>query len=122
MMKQPEEKFFAVVENGIVVNIIVGVEDEVVDTNQEKYIEYTLDEPLAIGDLIPLDRMKKINAIKTKKEAEAKKIADAIEADRVKAIEAENERLRQAEADRLAAEEASKPKPVTGIFVRVEPN
>lgn len=40
-MKRPEERFFAVVENGIVVNIIVGVEDEVVAANPEKYIEYT---------------------------------------------------------------------------------
>lgn len=40
-MKKPEERFFAVVENNIVVNIIVGVEDEVVAANPGKYIEYT---------------------------------------------------------------------------------
>jgi hypothetical protein len=49
-MKQPEERFFAVVENGIVVNIIVGVEDEVVAANPSRYIEYTMDAPAAIGD------------------------------------------------------------------------
>jgi hypothetical protein len=49
-MKQPEERFFAVVENGIVVNIIVGVEDEVVAANPSRYIEYTLDAPASIGD------------------------------------------------------------------------
>ncbi len=35
------DKLFAVVENGKVVNIIVGVEDEVVAANPGKYIEYT---------------------------------------------------------------------------------
>jgi hypothetical protein len=49
-MKRPEERFFAVVENGIVVNIIVGVEDEVVAANPSRYIEYTLDAPANIGD------------------------------------------------------------------------
>jgi len=49
-MKSPEERFFAVVENGIVVNIIVGVEDEVVAANPARYIEYTLDAPASIGD------------------------------------------------------------------------
>ena len=32
---------FAVIENNKVVNIIVGVEDEVVAANPGKYIEYT---------------------------------------------------------------------------------
>jgi hypothetical protein len=32
---------FAVIENNKVVNIIVGVEDEVVAANPDKYIEYT---------------------------------------------------------------------------------
>lgn len=32
---------FAVIENNTVVNIIVGVEDEVVSANPGKYIEYT---------------------------------------------------------------------------------
>jgi hypothetical protein len=32
---------FAVIENNTVVNIIVGVEDEVVAANPGKYIEYT---------------------------------------------------------------------------------
>ena len=34
-------KKFAVIENNKVVNIIVGVEDEVVASNPGKYIEYT---------------------------------------------------------------------------------
>jgi hypothetical protein len=36
-----EKRFFAVVENNKVVNIIVGVEAEVVAANPDKYIEYT---------------------------------------------------------------------------------
>jgi hypothetical protein len=48
-MKRPEERYFAVIENGIVVNVIVGVEDEVVEANQEKYIEYTDENPARIG-------------------------------------------------------------------------
>jgi hypothetical protein len=35
------ERLFAVIENNKVVNVIVGVEDEVVSTNPEKFIEYT---------------------------------------------------------------------------------
>lgn len=35
------DKLFAVVEDNKVVNIIVGVEDEVVAANPDKYIEYT---------------------------------------------------------------------------------
>lgn len=34
-------KKFAVIENNKVVNIIVGVEDEVVAANPNKYLEYT---------------------------------------------------------------------------------
>ena len=34
-------KLFAVIENNKVVNIVVGVEDEVVSANSGKYIEYT---------------------------------------------------------------------------------
>ena len=34
-------RLFAVIENNKVVNIIVGVEDEVVAANPGKYIEYT---------------------------------------------------------------------------------
>jgi hypothetical protein len=49
-MKRPEERSFAVVENGIVINIIVGVEDEVVAANPSRYIEYTPDAPAFIGD------------------------------------------------------------------------
>ena len=42
-------KTFAVIENGIVVNIIVGVEPEVVKANPTIYVEYTTDAPAAIG-------------------------------------------------------------------------
>lgn len=35
------EKLFAVIENNKVINIIVGVEDEVIVANPGKYIEYT---------------------------------------------------------------------------------
>jgi chorismate mutase len=41
MTLRPEDRKFAVIENNKVVNIIVGVEDEVVAANPEKYIEYT---------------------------------------------------------------------------------
>ena len=41
MTLKPEDRKFAVVENNKVVNIIVGVEDEVVAANPGKYIEYT---------------------------------------------------------------------------------
>ncbi len=40
-MLKPEDRRFAVIENNKVVNIIVGVEDEVVAANPNKYIEYT---------------------------------------------------------------------------------
>ena len=35
------ERKFAVIENNKVVNIIVNVEDEVLENNPDKYIEYT---------------------------------------------------------------------------------
>jgi hypothetical protein len=35
------EKLFAVIEDNTVVNVIVGVEDEVVAANPGKYVEYT---------------------------------------------------------------------------------
>ena len=34
-------RLFAVIENNKVVNVVVGVEDEVVKNNPGKYIEYT---------------------------------------------------------------------------------
>ena len=43
-------KTFAVIEDGIVTNIIVGVEPEVVAENPTKYIEYTESSPARIGD------------------------------------------------------------------------
>jgi predicted peptidase len=39
-MSTPNRKF-AVIENNVVTNIIVGVEDEVVAANPIKYVEYT---------------------------------------------------------------------------------
>ena len=43
-------KTFAVIENDVVVNCIVGVEDEVVAANPTKYVEYTESNPARIGD------------------------------------------------------------------------
>ena len=43
------ERTFAVIENGIVQNIIVGVEDEVVAANPTKYVEYFRESPAHIG-------------------------------------------------------------------------
>ena len=40
-MLRPEDRKFAVIEDNKVVNIIVGVEDEVVAANPDKYLEYT---------------------------------------------------------------------------------
>ena len=38
---KPENRYFAVIENNVVTNIIVGVEDEVVAANPDVYVEYT---------------------------------------------------------------------------------
>ena len=43
-------KTFAVIENNVVVNIIVGVEDDVVAANPTRYVEYTESNPAGIGD------------------------------------------------------------------------
>ena len=40
---------FAVLENNIVVNVIVGVEPEVVAANSSLYVEYTPENPAGIG-------------------------------------------------------------------------
>ena len=40
---------FAVIENGLVVNIIVGVENKVVAANSDKFVEYTEESPTGIG-------------------------------------------------------------------------
>jgi hypothetical protein len=37
----PEKRVFAVIEDNKIINVIVGVEDEVVAANPGKYIEYT---------------------------------------------------------------------------------
>lgn len=42
-------KTFAVLENNLVVNIIVGVEPEVVEANPGLYVEYTAENPAGIG-------------------------------------------------------------------------
>ena len=43
------EKTFAVLEGNLVVNIIVGVEDEVVAAYPSKYVKYTEKNPAGIG-------------------------------------------------------------------------
>lgn len=35
------DKLFAVIENNKVINIVVGIEDDVIAANPEKYVEYT---------------------------------------------------------------------------------
>jgi hypothetical protein len=115
--------YFAVLTGNTVTNIIVC---DNLETAQQATgltcIEYTHDNAFNISDELTPAKIKEIEKTKAKAEAEKKAIADAEEAARIKEIEAENERLRKQEADRLATEEASKPKPVTGIFVKVEKN
>jgi hypothetical protein len=41
MTLKPENRKFAVIENNKVVNVIIGVEDEIVAANPNTYIEYT---------------------------------------------------------------------------------
>jgi hypothetical protein len=114
---------FAVIENDVVKNIIVADDLIIAETITENTcLEYTDENPLFLNAELDVATVKKIKAIQSKKEADKAKAEAQAEAERIKAIEAENERLRKAEADRLAAEEASKPKPVTGIFVKVEKN
>jgi len=43
------ESKFAVIENGIVVNLIVGVEPEVLAENPSRYVLYTDENPAIIG-------------------------------------------------------------------------
>jgi hypothetical protein len=43
------ERVFAVIEDSKVVNIIVGVEDEVVAANPNKFVEYTDENSAGIG-------------------------------------------------------------------------
>jgi len=114
---------FAVIKHGVVYNVIEADTLEIANAVAElPCVEYTDNLPLGIGQEITEKQIadagkaiEKMKANKAKAEAKA-------EAERVAAIEAENERLRSLEAERLAAEEASKPKPVTGIFVKVEKN
>jgi hypothetical protein len=40
-MSKPEDRKFAVIEDNKVVNVVIGVEDEVLAANPGKYIEYT---------------------------------------------------------------------------------
>ena len=48
-MKRPEERLFAVITDGVVTNIIVGVEDHVVAANPNVYVEYETPESAGIG-------------------------------------------------------------------------
>ena len=48
-MKRPEERLFAVIADGVVTNIIVGVEDYVVAANPNVYVEYDKPEDAGIG-------------------------------------------------------------------------
>ena len=118
---------FAVLKDDIVTNIIVADSLEIAEAaTQSVCFEVDYENPSTIDEVVDAKKLKSILAAKTKRDAaralEEKMLAEKLEAERVAAIEAENERLRQAEAERLAAEEASKPKPVTGIFVKVEKN
>lgn len=114
---------YAVINGDTIDNVIVADSLEIAEAvTGFTCIESTDDAPHEIGNKLSEADIKKLAAAKAKREADKVKAEAKIEAERVKAIEAENERMRQAEADRLAAEESSKPKPVTGIFVRVEKN
>jgi hypothetical protein len=57
-MLKAENRKFAVIENNKVINIVVGIEDEVVAANSNKYIEYTngwnYPEGIDGGDFFPL--------------------------------------------------------------------
>jgi hypothetical protein len=114
---------YAVIVGGIVDNVIVADSLEIAEAlTQSSCVEFIENASHAIGDKLSAADIKKIEVAKAKREADKAKAEALAEAERVKAIEAENERLRQAEAERLAAEEAAKPKPVTGIFVKVSQN
>ena len=114
---------FAAIYDGIIHNIIEADTLEIANAVMDlPCIEFTDDIPLSMGAKVTakqiVDAQKAIEKIKADKaKAEAQ-----TEAERVKAIEAENERLRTLEAERIAREETAKPKPVTGIFVRMENN
>ena len=41
MTLKPEDRKFAVIENNKVINIVVGVDDEVIAADSERYLEYT---------------------------------------------------------------------------------
>jgi hypothetical protein len=114
---------FAVIENGVIVNVIVADTLEIAETvTNLSCIEFTDDSPLFHGDELDEKKIKQLEKVKAKREADAAAAAAKAEAERVAAIEAELERVRALEAERLAAEEAAKPKPVTGIFVKVSEN
>lgn len=34
-------RLFAVIENNVVVNVVVGIEDAILEANPENYVEYT---------------------------------------------------------------------------------
>lgn len=114
---------FAVIQNNLVINNIDAPD---LATAEEATgltcLEYTHENPIHIGESLTSADIKKIEKAKAKREAEAAAAAEKAEADRVAAIEAELARVRALEAERLAAEEAAKPKPVTGVFVKVSQN
>jgi hypothetical protein len=113
---------FAHIVDGVVVNVIVAnsIDDAEIVCGAGNCIEYhPTESPVKVNEKIDT---KLFGQSIEKRKAEKKAIADAEEKIRIKGIEAENERLRKLEADRVLAEEASKPKPVTGIFVKVEKN
>lgn len=41
MTLKPEDRKFAIIENNKVINIVVGVDDEVIAADPERYLEYT---------------------------------------------------------------------------------
>jgi regulator of protease activity HflC (stomatin/prohibitin superfamily) len=114
---------YAVIANNKVINIIIAdTKEDAEQASGLSCIELKENDPIGIDHELSDAQIKIIEKEKAKCEAEAKAAADALEAERIKALELELERARQIEAERLAVEEAAKPKPITGIFVKVEKN
>lgn len=114
---------FAVVDNGEIVNLILVESLEMAEQITGMLcFEYSYEDSIAMGDTLEKKKLKTLKEDKTKRDAKIIEEQKNNELERIRAIEAENERFRALEAARLAAEEAAKPKPVTGVFVRVEKN
>jgi uncharacterized protein YaiL (DUF2058 family) len=114
---------FAAIEHGAISNVVLA--DSLIDAELGTGLtcfEFEDTDGIVIGDLVDSKKMAQIKTAKAKQEADAKAAADKAEAARVKSLEVELERARQAEAKRIAVEEAAKPKPILGIFVKVEKN